>query len=413
MMARAIRTIQIGLVSLLLVLFCFTGTAHARGGCFGSGTPILTSEGYKPIENLSITDHLVGLNLSNGRTEVEDIGEIQVAQASDYYLINDTTQVTGSHPFYVQKADVLELTEVHNLKKGDHLIGENNTQIEISSIQHIKASLTIYNLINITPAHNFYANGILVHNKGGGGGSGGGSGGSAYGGAGTVTLNKKTVPGFMLSLLLLVLGSIPFAFLREIYNAIRFKNTLFTEDSDLIEFTTNINENFANAYSVRYAQDDEPWIKIRPSQEIAATEYQHFISRAELIDAAYQLFIKYQNDWAEKNFEGMLEYIDQPFYESQKKIFLNDFGDNFDIVYQPKLDAVVPLSCHQQGENYIFKFQINAELINFSLSPKGYVLSGEAYPRSFTEYWKIRIDSAKRCYLMDIDKLYEFSNVTD
>ncbi|MBE7383616.1 MAG: hypothetical protein F6J95_019630 [Leptolyngbya sp. SIO1E4] len=405
-MDRAIKVIQVGLISLLLVVFCFTDTAYARGGCFGAGTPILTSDGYKPIEQLSIKDHLVGLNFASGRTEVEDIGEIQVAQASDYYLINGTTEVTGSHPFYVQKTKGVELIEVHHLEVGDHLIGESNSQLEISSIEHIQAPLTIYNLVEVTPSHNFYANGILVHNKGGGGGGGGGSSGGVYGRTGAVVLNEKTLPGLMWALLLLVLGLMPLAFFQEICNLIRFRNQPFTRDSALIDFTTNINENFANAYSVRYSRDTETWMQTHPSQELDATDYQDFMGRHELINAVSQLFIKYQSDWAKKNFDEMIEYVDQPFYKIQKKTFLNDFGDNFDIAYQPKLHAVIPLSCSQQEDSYILKFQINAELINFELSPKGYVLSGEAYPRAFTEYWTIRIDSAKGCWLIGINQLH-------
>ena len=411
-MTRTIQAIHIGLVSLLLVFFCCTGTAYARGGCFGTGTPILTPDGYKPIEQLSIGDQLVGLNVSNGQSEIETIGEIQIAETSDYYLINGTTQVTGTHPFYVEKAQGSELIQVHNLKVGDHLIGETSTQIEITSIQHIQAPLTIYNLVEITPSHNFYADGVLVHNKGGGSASTGIGG--PYGSSnGAVSLDAKNLPRLTLALILLVSGLTPFAFLREIYNSIRFRNKTFTDDSDLIEFTKSINGNFKNAYSVRYAEDNEPWIKIRPSQELAAEAYQDVISKAELIDFAFQMFVQYQHDWTEKKFDEMSKYIDQPFYDIQRKVFQDEFGNNFDIVYQPKLQTVVPLSYVQQDNSYIFKFQINAELINFTLSPKGYVLSGEAYPRAFTEYWKIRIDAAKHCTLTDIEKLYEFSNVTD
>ncbi|MDV3348819.1 Hint domain-containing protein [Leptothoe sp. LEGE 181152] len=411
-MTGAIKAIQIGLVSLLLVLCCCTGTAYARGGCFGAGTPILTPDGYKPIEQIAITDQLVGLDVSNGQTEIETIGDIQIAQTSDYYLINDATQVTGSHPFYVQTTQGLELVQVHNLKIGDHLIGENNASVEISSIQHIQAPLKIYNLVEITPSHNFYADGILVHNKGGGGGVAGSGG--AYGKAnGAVGLDDKNLPRLILSLFLLIAGLIPFAFLREIYNSIRFRNKTFTDDAELIEFTKSINEKFKNVYSVRYTEDNEPWIKIRPSQEVAETTYQDFIDKAELIDLVSQVFVQYQQDWTKKKFDEMADYVDQPFYDMQRTIFQDAFGNNFDIVYQPTLQTVVPLSRSQQEDSYIFKLQINAELINFALSSQGYVLSGAAYSRSFTEYWKIKIDSAKQCSLMDIEKLYDFSKVHD
>lgn len=228
-----------------------------------------------------------------------------------------------------------------------------------------------------------------------------------------MVFDDNNLPKLILSLFLLIAGLIPFAFLREIYNAIRFRNKTFTDAVELIEFTKSINEKFKNTYSVRYTEDNEPWIQIRPSQEVAETTYQDFIDKAELIDLVSQVFVQYQQDWTQKTFDEMAEYVDQPFYDMQKTIFQDAFGNNFDIVYQPTLQTVVPLSLSQQEDSYIFKLQINAELINFALSSQGYVLSGAAYSRSFTEYWKIKIDSAKQCSLMDIEKLYDFSKVND
>ena len=91
-MTRFINATQIGLASFLsifliaflAVLLCCSQPAYARGGCFGAGTEILTSDGYQVIKQLSETTHLVGWTFSENHLEVENIGETQVSQADDY-----------------------------------------------------------------------------------------------------------------------------------------------------------------------------------------------------------------------------------------------------------------------------------------------------------------------------------------
>ena len=73
---------------------------YARGGCFSSGTSILTPAGHTPIEQLHPRDRITGLNFSTHQAEAEEIGDIQVILSPDYYLINSSIKVTGTHPFY-------------------------------------------------------------------------------------------------------------------------------------------------------------------------------------------------------------------------------------------------------------------------------------------------------------------------
>ena len=104
-----------------------TAPVYARGGCFASGTHILTTNGDRPIEELQIGDRVVGLDLDSQQLEIETVGDIQVVEASDYYVINDSITVTGSHPFYVQSETGLGLVRVEELSVGDRLIGEGRS----------------------------------------------------------------------------------------------------------------------------------------------------------------------------------------------------------------------------------------------------------------------------------------------
>ena len=86
----------------------------------------------------------------------------------------------------------------------------------------------------MNPNHNFYANSILVHNKGGGG-TGGGGGDYYRGGNGNSSftpINSKTLPKYILILVVLFAGLLPVIFCREIYNLTHLFNKEFTNDSD-------------------------------------------------------------------------------------------------------------------------------------------------------------------------------------
>ena len=418
MIDKLVKTIQASAIALILVFLMNTNIAHARGGCFGGNTPILTREGSIPISQLHQGDRIIGYNCTTDRVEDEQIGNIEIIQSPNYYLINGTLEVTKDHPFYVPTAKGIELVEVKNLKIGDRLLSSSNNRLAyrvITSIDRIEKPMTVYNLIAVTPAHNFYANGILVHNKGGGGGGGGGHGGGGGGGHGYTWTNWSKPPyrtdnvnvfySFLFVLVVIIGSFIPVVLSREIYNFVRFYGKEFTDDSDLITFGLSINPNYTNCYSVRYSKDNEIWQKKIAMREVDELVYDRIISKSELVDRLTQLFVQYQADWTRKDFDAMIEYIEPEFYAKQALTFQNDFGNNFDIVYNPEILAAIPISYDRSSNRDIFKIQVDARMINFEISTEGYILSGEAYPRSFSEYWTIAVDDDKKCVLMDIDQI--------
>ncbi|WP_052055701.1 Hint domain-containing protein [Myxosarcina sp. GI1] len=420
------------------------------GGCFGKETLILTPDGNKSIAQLHPGDRVVNYSFAAHHQDRGTIGKIEVINASDYYLINNKTKVTATHPVYVKTNEGIELKKVQNLNTGDRLINLENLPITISSIEHIKRSLSVYNLMAIEPNNNFYADGFLVHNKGGSGGGG------IYGYRGTrnknlftsrfpaqkhfstlllkpslgsylifvpsngkaYTIQEKPIQGiiillvslftfiwqFLFKILFFILSSfIALLFLKKVSdNLIRFFSKKFTDNSELIEFTINVNSNFKNKYSVWYVEDDQIWKVISPQIEISESEYSQKIDKTELIERVSNLFWRYQHDWTVKDFESMSEYVVEPFYSRQKRIFKENFGNNCDIVYDCKLSEIIPLKFETKNEQFTFRVQINAEMVNFKLSAAGYVLSGKADPRAFSEYWDVGLDAKNNLYLIKI-----------
>ena len=44
-------------------------------------------------------------------------------------------------------------------------------------------------------------------------------------------------------------------------------------------------------------------------------------------------------------------------------------------------------------------------MINFKLSPEGYITSGQPEPRYFTEYWDVALDADNKCSLVTIHQV--------
>ncbi len=160
------------------------------GGCFLAGTKISTPEGTKAIQKLRPGDTIMSFNEKRLVDEYSGAASVQVLKSPGYYVINDSIKVTGTHPMYTSltrwkdKCE-LEVTEVKYLLIGDYLVTDAGTQ-EIRKIEYFDKDVTVYNLINVVPNHNYYANNYLVHNKGGGG-RGGGARSSSTGKSGSST----------------------------------------------------------------------------------------------------------------------------------------------------------------------------------------------------------------------------------
>jgi len=158
-----------------------TGTRNTGNGCFVKGTQVTIAGGSR----MSIEDILPGVEVvtydqSSKALSVGKVVSIQTPRNNNLIkiLAGDTVvKCTTSHPFWsVNKNDWASfnpsLTEAHHemkvsqLEEGDILLNENGEQVKVDSIQinnRVK-KITTYNL-TVEGNHNYFANGILVHNK--------------------------------------------------------------------------------------------------------------------------------------------------------------------------------------------------------------------------------------------------------
>ena len=173
--------------------------------CFTPDTKLTLADGtQKEIQELAIGDELLSLRMPNAQTEDEhpviasevsyaeycitELGESEIVTSkiinmffdfSDtYYVINGDIKGTREHPFFVKIPDGYYLpTEgqsseefwcweyVRNLGVGQIMYDKDMKEVPIDTIEEIEKEIEIVN-IDVDSNNTYFAEGILVHNKG-------------------------------------------------------------------------------------------------------------------------------------------------------------------------------------------------------------------------------------------------------
>ncbi|MEW7289607.1 hypothetical protein [Aquimarina sp. 2304DJ70-9] len=153
--------------------------------CFIAGTKIqMADKTTKNIEEVKIGDKVLTYNL---KTKKQEIGEVENVVSPIHHKmvifefengVKNTN--TYDHPYYVKGKGWAsyqpKLTkknydlDVQQIETGDTVLlyqSDNKTLKEIKLVDHkeIEKEITTYNLDKVSKNHNFFANGILVHNK--------------------------------------------------------------------------------------------------------------------------------------------------------------------------------------------------------------------------------------------------------
>ena len=154
---------------------------HNRS-CFVKGTMIEMADGTtKPIEEINVGDLVLSYNEIINVVEEREVTEVNSPIHDDLvkYILSDDTEIisTFDHPFYVnglklasykpkwtnERYDIpLEVTQINI---GDKLTKPNREILEIISITELERINTQTHIISVDGNRNFYANGVLVHNK--------------------------------------------------------------------------------------------------------------------------------------------------------------------------------------------------------------------------------------------------------
>ncbi len=132
------------------------------GPCFLPGTTITLDTNEKlPIEQVKVGQRILSYNPATDEMEEAVVTNTFSHAAKEYLVINEYLEVTSNHPMYING----EWLEIGSAKVGDVILNENQQLELIQSIEQRVYDGTVYNL-SVTPNQNYFANGLLAHNKG-------------------------------------------------------------------------------------------------------------------------------------------------------------------------------------------------------------------------------------------------------
>ena len=155
---------------------------HNALSCFPAGTKIAMGDGTtKNIEDVFEGDEVLSYNEKTLQNEVKKVIGSKQPIHSDlvkYHLSNDIELTcTFDHPVYVNGSNLSSFIpewtnqrynldkKVDKIKVGDLLTLTTNSQVALKEIEVLNPVDTQTYIITVEDNHNFFANGILVHNK--------------------------------------------------------------------------------------------------------------------------------------------------------------------------------------------------------------------------------------------------------
>tara|TARA_B100000287_G_scaffold192526_1_gene181731 strand:- start:1689 stop:3875 length:2187 start_codon:yes stop_codon:yes gene_type:complete len=136
--------------------------------CFTAGTSITLANGsLKSIENIKDYEEVLCWSHATEELIPGKVETVSKKLSDRVYTIkhgNEETLVTAEHPFYVVNKNDYVATK--NLKEGDIFITDTGSETKVKEIipPEDNKFTEVYTLSNVSPSHNFFADGVLVHN---------------------------------------------------------------------------------------------------------------------------------------------------------------------------------------------------------------------------------------------------------
>lgn len=127
--------------------------------CFVAGTKVLTKQGNKNIEEITVGDEVLtrcGYQPVLAAWMTNSAAEVYTVTFSN----NSKLVGTGNHPVWVIGKGFIPM---ERLCVGDPVLGNAQDIVIVESVQKLTGKTPVYN-ITVDEVHEYFANGILVHN---------------------------------------------------------------------------------------------------------------------------------------------------------------------------------------------------------------------------------------------------------
>ncbi len=129
------------------------------GTCVAEGTKVRTRRGLVAVEEVRIGDHVQGYDLTSRKCTFNHVEMVRRSRATKSMQIIGSLRLTGAHPVYTAEG----WKPASQLNSSDKVFTDA-LRFEMGTHAIIEEQVDVYDLA-VSGTHNFFAGGILVHNK--------------------------------------------------------------------------------------------------------------------------------------------------------------------------------------------------------------------------------------------------------
>ncbi|MBH5319866.1 Hint domain-containing protein [Paenibacillus sp. GSMTC-2017] len=145
--------------------YTITAIGIVSCNCFTAGTIVLTEDGEKAIEDITVGDKVLAKDDQTGDVAYKEVRGLFQKQADQIYYITvekEIIEVTEEHPFWIDGAG---WTKVRDMKIGDLLVTSDGTKKAVEQIRKATVTSTVYNF-EVQDYNSYFVTnlGIWVHN---------------------------------------------------------------------------------------------------------------------------------------------------------------------------------------------------------------------------------------------------------
>lgn len=139
-------------------------TRWRKGFCIARGTTISTPNGSIAIEDLYAGAAVWAYDLKQESLVAVNVLAIESSRTDDTLVINGRLRLTPEHPVCVVAGDKSVWKVAADVRMNDLLIDQAGRRVRVESIEANAEAVDVYD-VAVSEPNNFFAGGLLVHNK--------------------------------------------------------------------------------------------------------------------------------------------------------------------------------------------------------------------------------------------------------
>lgn len=139
--------------------------ARARKGfCVARGTKIATPDGEVAVEELQSGTQVWACDLDEQTLVPATVLAVFSSRAEETILLNGGLRLSADHPVFVRREEASAWKRAAELRENDVMLSQDRQPIRVASVETIGGEIDVFD-VAVDGPHNFFAAGLLVHNK--------------------------------------------------------------------------------------------------------------------------------------------------------------------------------------------------------------------------------------------------------